>query len=135
MDEAALFPRIRGAEGRLSGDGKALLVEALTDSGDVVRFSVDLGEVQHLVSYLLVWTARLAAEHTPASGIGEAARVFSHPIPVTAVSMGTGDGGEGLLGISVGPAELLFSIPMAALGSIGKTLLTASVQPHEIASA
>ena len=80
------------------------------------------------MSYLLVWTARLKSEKGPLAA-GEP-QMFSHPIPVSAVGLCKSDGEEGYLGISVGPAELLFSIPLSALATIGQTLMAASAQPN-----
>ena len=128
-DETHLFPRLCGADGQLSGDGGALLVEATASGGDVVRFSIDLADVQHLVSYLLVWASRLGGRAGAGTNAGEEAQIFSHPIPASSVAMGKSDGEEGYLAISVGPAELLFSMPISAFDRIGRNLLTASARP------
>jgi hypothetical protein len=38
-------------------------------------------------------------------------------------------GDEGYLGIAVGPAELVFSIPISAFDELGRTLLAISAEP------
>jgi hypothetical protein len=94
-----------------------------------VRFSIALADVQHLVSYLLVRASRLGGRAGAGTNAGEEAQIFSHSIPVSSVAMGKSDGEEGYLGISVGPAELLFSMPISAFDRIGRNLLTASARP------
>ena len=53
---------------------------------------------------------------------------MSLPIPVTAIEIGEPVGDEGYLGISVGQAELVFSVPMSAFDPLGRTILTLSAQ-------
>lgn len=65
QQKEAAYPRIGGAYGRLSDDGKALLVDASIDEREAIRFAIAFEDVQHLVSYLLVWTARLQSEKSP----------------------------------------------------------------------
>jgi hypothetical protein len=51
------------------------------------------------------------------------------PIPATSISVSEADGDQGYLGIDVGAAELVFSLPLSAFGPIARTMLTASAQP------
>ena len=48
------------------------------------------------------------------------------PIPATSIAVGAPNGSEGYLGISVGRAELVFSMPLSAFGPLGQSLMMAS---------
>ena len=53
----------------------------------------------------------------------------SPPITVTSIAVGEPSGDEGYLGIAVGPAELVFSIPISAFDELGRTFLALSAEP------
>jgi hypothetical protein len=46
-------------------------------------------------------------------------------IPATSIAIGEPNGDEGYLGISVGRAELVFSLPVASLAQLRQSLLMA----------
>jgi hypothetical protein len=118
-DNTPAFPIIRTLQGGPSEDGNMLLVEAATFEDKVLRFAIPIDNVQHVIAFLLIWVGKISAaqENRPKTG--------SLPIPATSISIGEPHGDEGYLGISVGRAELMFSVPASALVSVGQTLLLA----------
>jgi hypothetical protein len=58
----------------------------------------------------------------------------SLPIPATSIAIGEPNGDEGYLGISVGRAELVFSLPVSSFGPLGESLLMASASVARIPS-
>jgi hypothetical protein len=119
------FPLVEFVRGGPSDDGGILFIEALTPRGPV-RLSIGLGDVQHLVSFLLVSAGKMTAlsdgQFMPPPG-------NTRPIPATSISIGEPDGDEGYLGIEVGKAELLFAVPLSAFGPVARTMLTLSARP------
>jgi hypothetical protein len=122
-DQRDDFPLVQFVQGGPSQDGKALLVEATTAQGPI-HFSIALGDVQHLVAFLLVCTGKMTAlsGELPASA-------DCRPIPATAMSVGEPDGDQAYLGVDVGAAELVFSLPLSAFDRIARTMLMTSAQP------
>jgi hypothetical protein len=118
-DHTPTFPIIHTLQGGPSEDGNMLLVEAATFEDKVLRFAIPIDNVQHVIAFLLIWVGKISAaqENRPETG--------SLPIPATSISIGEPHGDEGYLGISVGRAELMFSVPASALVSVGQTLLLA----------
>ena len=92
-----------------------------------MRFAIPLTDVQHLVAFLLISAGRISAmqdDQMPTSDeVGQ-----SPPVPVTSIAVGEPAGDEGYLGIAVGPAELVFSIPISAFDELGRTLLAISAE-------
>jgi len=123
----ALFPLVLQVQGGPSPDGRSLLVEAATVEGEMLRFAVALTDVQHFVAFLLVSAGKATAMQGLAAAPNPVAPM-SLPIPVTAIDVGEPVGNEGYLGISVGRAELVFSVPMSAFDPLGRTMLTLSAQ-------
>jgi hypothetical protein len=58
----------------------------------------------------------------------------SLPIPATSIAIGEPNGDEGYLGISVGRAELVFSLPVSSFGPLGQSLLMAGTPPTTMPS-
>ena len=125
---AALFPLVLQVQGGASPDGGSLLVEAATVEGAMLRFAVALTDVQHFVAFLLVSAGKMTAAQGLHAGSPNPAAATSLPIPVTAIDVGEPVGNEGYLGISVGRAELVFSVPMSAFDPLDRTMLTLSAQ-------
>jgi hypothetical protein len=129
--ESTVFPLVRNAQGALSADGHALLIEGFAAGGQVVRFAVPLNEVQHFVSFLLVSVGKISAlqrvQQRPDAEHGNPCR----PIPATSIAIGEPEEGEGYLGISVGCAELLFAVPLSAFEPVGHSMLLASAKPND----
>ena len=125
---SALFPLVLQVQGGASPDGGSLLIEAATVDGEMLRFAVALTDVQHLVAFLLVSAGKVTATQGLATASPNPAAAMSLPIPVTAIDVGEPVGNEGYLGISVGRAELVFSVPMSAFDPLGRTMLTLSAQ-------
>jgi hypothetical protein len=125
----AAFPLVQFVQGGPSPDGRNLLVEAVTPQGPV-HLAIALGDVQHLVAFLLVSAGKM-------TGLAEAQEVDlpvaanCRPIPATSISIGEAEGDEGYLGIDVGAAELVFSLPLAAFDPIARTMLTTSARPKQ----
>jgi hypothetical protein len=122
------FPLVLQVQGGPSPDGRSLLVEAATVEGEMLRFAVALADIQHLVAFLLVSAGKASATQGLAPSSTNPAASMSLPIPVTAIDIGEPVGDEGYLGISVGQAELVFSVPMSAFDPLGRTILTLSAQ-------
>jgi hypothetical protein len=121
------FPLVLQVQGGPSPDGRSLLVEAATVEGEMLRFAMALTDVQHLVAFLLVSAGKVSAGQGLAASANPTASM-SLPIPVTAIDIGEPVGNEGYLGISVGQADLVFSVPMSAFDPLGRTMLTLSAQ-------
>lgn len=125
--DSALFPLVLQVQGGASPDGGSLLIEAATVDGEMLRFAVALTDIQHFVAFLLVSAGKATAMQGLAASPNPAA-AMSLPISVTAIDVGEPVGNEGYLGISVGRAELVFSVPMSAFDPLGRTMLTLSAQ-------
>lgn len=102
-------------------DGKALLVEGATADGEPVRFALSLTDVQHFVAFLLISVGKLSVAQ---DDYGRTA------MPATSIAIGQPEGEEGYLGIAVGQAELVFSVPLSVFDELGRTLLTISAKPN-----
>jgi hypothetical protein len=124
------FPLVLQVQGGPSPDGRSLLVEAATVEGEMLRFAVALTDIQHFVAFLLVSAGKASATQGLADSSPNPAAALSLPIPVTAIDIGEPVGNEGYLGISVGQAELVFSVPMSAFDPLGRTMLTLSAQSN-----
>jgi hypothetical protein len=125
--EATEFPLVQFVHGGPSQDGRSLLVEAATTQGPV-QFSVALADVKHLVAFLLVSVGKMTAL-APAQPDLAPSNPDCRPIPATSISIGEADGDQGYLGIDVGAAELVFSLPLSAFDPIARTMLATSAQP------
>lgn len=127
-DEPAVFPLVQHIQSGPAPDGKALLVEIATANEGLVRFAIPLTDVQHLVAFLLISAGKVSAAQdvqiSPSDEVGQ-----SPPVPVTSIAVGEPSGDEGYLGIAVGPAELVFSIPISAFDELGRTFLALSAEP------
>lgn len=121
------FPLLQYVQGGPSPDGRKLLVEAVTPQGPV-HLSIALGDVQHLVAFLLVSAGKMTGL-SEAQGMDVPTSAACRPIPATSVSIGESLGDEGYLGIDVGAAELVFALPLAAFDPIARTMLTTSARP------
>jgi len=129
IDQGKLaFPIVHALDGRPSDDGTALLVEATAFDGSVLRFAVPIDNVKHFIAFLLVWVGTISAGQA-SDDDPDAATESSLPIPATAIAIGEPNGAEGYIGISVGRAELVFSLPVSAFGPLGESLLMASASP------
>jgi hypothetical protein len=134
IDQGKLaFPIVHALDGRPSDDGKALLVEATAFDGSVLRLAVPIDNVKHFIAFLLVWVGTISAGQASDDN-PDAATQSSLPIPTTAIAIGEPNGAEGYIGISVGRAELVFSLPVSAFGPLGESLLMASASPTGVPS-
>jgi hypothetical protein len=131
----AQFPIAYSFEGGPSADGTAMLVQAIGFDGSATRFAIPIDNVKHFIAFLLVWVGTISAgqqddDETGGDETGgDETRVAAGstlPIPATSIAIGEPNGNEGFIGISVGRAELLFSLPVSAFAPIGQTLLLAS---------
>jgi hypothetical protein len=120
------FPIVHSLQGGPSADGDALLVEATAFDGSVLRFALPVDNIPHLVAFLLIWAGKISAMQ-PGSDATEPAR--SMPIPASSIAIGEPNGEEGYLGIAVGRAELVFSLPVSAPTPVGQSLLVAGLRP------
>jgi hypothetical protein len=120
----AEFPVVHAFNGWPSDDGKTFMLEATGADGNVVRFALSVDNVKHVIAFLLVSIAPLGAA-TPQDDAPVGNEEIP-PIPATSISVGAPNGHEGYLGISVGRAELLFSLPASVFGPLGQSLMMAS---------
>jgi len=90
----------------------------------VLRFAIPVDNVKHFIAFLLLWVGTMSQSD---NGDSDAAHVGegSLPIPATSIAIGEPNGDEGYIGISVGRAELIFSMPVSAFGELGQSLLMA----------
>lgn len=121
--EAPVFPLMYSFEGGVSEDGSAFLVEGTSFGGEVVRFALPLDNIQHLVAFLLIWARNLSPNEPLAPDDNSSSSKL--PIPATSIAVGFPEGGEAYIGISVGLAELVFSLPTSALEPVGQSLILA----------
>jgi hypothetical protein len=133
MDErleigAVMYPLVRHAQGGPAPDNNALLVEAATADGEPVRFALSLADVQHFVAFLLISVGKIGVVRGDRISDGPIGQCL--PVPATSIAIGQPEGDEGYLGIAVGDAEIVFSIPLSAFGELGRTLLTLSAKPN-----
>jgi|GraSoiStandDraft_35_1057300.scaffolds.fasta_scaffold907812_1 hypothetical protein len=127
-DNTPAFPIIHTLQGGPSEDGDMLLVETATFDDKILRFAIPIDNVQHVIAFLLIWVGKISAQgNRPETD--DTDRTGSLPIPATSISIGEPHGDAGYLGISVGRAELVFSVPASALMSVGQTLLLAGAMP------
>jgi hypothetical protein len=126
MDQGGpAFPIVHSLEARPSGDGVHLLVEATAFDGTVLRFAIPVDNVKHFIAFLLVWVGQISAGQGTGDEADAGMAAGSLPIPATSIAIGEPNGDEGYLGISVGRAELVFSLPVSSFGPLGQTLMMA----------
>jgi hypothetical protein len=113
-----VFPVVSYVECAISEDGRAVLCKLRTLEHGPVHLGLRIVDVHDFVTLLL----RLVGQ----SPLGSAVRSVCQPIPVTGISAGELEDGNGCLGIKVGGGELIFEMPTSALSEIGRTLLAAS---------
>ena len=118
------FPVVYSFDAHPSDDGVTLAVEATCFDNTVVRFAIPVDNIQHLIAFLLIWVHMISPEN---SNNGQAEGFKNDRIPIHARSMAIGepDGDQAYIGISVGRAELVFSLPASSLGTIGQSLMIA----------
>ena len=124
MTDSPRFPIIYSFDGCPSEDGQALLIEATGFDGSAVRFAVPVDNIQHFIAFLLLWVGTMSGGE-PGEKSDHLGGPNSLPIPVTSIAIGETQGNEGHIGISVGRAELVFSLPTSAFGELGQTFLIA----------
>jgi hypothetical protein len=127
------FPIVCSFDASGSEDGSALLVQANGFDGSVLRFAIPIDNVKYFISFLLMWVGTISStesgrDKTDLIGLG------TLPIPATSIAIGEPSGKEGYIGISVGRAELVFSLPISAFHPIAQTLLLAGMQPSSTIS-
>jgi hypothetical protein len=133
MDQGgSVFPIVHSLEARPSDDGATLLVEATAFDGSVLRFAIPVDNVKHFIAFLLVWVGTIGSGE--AGGEEALSTGGSLPIPATSIAIGESNGDEGYLGISVGRAELVFSMPLSTFGPLGQSLLMAGASPTTMPS-
>ena len=119
------FPTIHSLAAQPSDDGVQLLVRATAFDGNVLRFAIPVDNVKHFIAFLLVWVGQMSAGQGSSDEADAGMAAGSLPIPATSIAIGQPDGDQGYLGISVGRAELVFSLPVSSFGALGQTLLMA----------
>jgi hypothetical protein len=126
MDQGGpAFPIVHSLEARPSDDGVHLLVEATAFDGTVLHFAIPVDNVKHFIAFLLVWVGQISAGQGTGDEADAGMAAGSLPIPATSIAIGEPNGDEGYLGISVGRAELVFSLPVSSFGPLGQTLMMA----------
>ena len=128
------FPIVHSLEARPSNDGVQLLVEATAFDGTVLRFAIPVDNVKHFIAFLLVWVGQITSGQGTEDEADAGMAAGSLPIPATSIAIGEPNGDEGYLGISVGRAELVFSLPVSSFGPLGQSLLMAGTTPTAMPS-
>jgi hypothetical protein len=128
--DLAAYPLVRSAQGGPAPDGKALRVEGATAEGEPVRFALSLADVQHFVAFLLISVGRMSIARGDDGSTTDDSVGQSPQVPATSIAIGQPEGEEGYLGIAVGQAELVFSLPLSVFDELGRTLLTVSARPN-----
>ena len=121
------FPLIYSFEGGPSADGQTLLVKATGFDQSVTSFAIPVDNVKHFIAFLLAWVGTISAAGAAAADADEPGEVQVMPIPATSIAVGAPSGQEGFIGISVGRAELVFTLPLASFGPLGQTLMMAGM--------
>jgi hypothetical protein len=111
--DLAAYPLVRSAQGGPAPDGKALLVEGVTAEGEPARFALSLTDVQHFVAFLLISVGLMSITRDDDGPTTDDSVGQSPPVPATSIAIGQPEGEEGYLGIAVGQAELVFSLPFS----------------------
>lgn len=117
-------PVIDAFDAEPSEDGETLMIRATASDGSVLPFAIRVDDVKHFIALLLAWTGTIGAQGKTADSndtIGDGIA----PIPADSIAIGQPNGQEGYIGISVGRAELVFALPLASFGPLGRTLLMA----------
>ena len=115
--------RISSVSGDTSPDGRTVFLKVATGPGAPLDLALEVGDVQKLVTLLLVLAsdAAILANSPRAS---RDARVL--PIPLRTISVGDcGEGGT-LLMVEVGTTSMAFALPPDATREIGGALLALS---------
>jgi hypothetical protein len=132
FDNIAIFI-VHSLDARPSDDGVSLLVEATAFDGNVLRFAIPVDNVKHFIAFLLLWVGTISAGQADDPGAADVSE-GSLRIPATSIAIGEPNGNEGYIGISVGRAELIFSMPVSAFGELGQSLLMAGATSPTVPS-
>jgi hypothetical protein len=120
-----VFPVIYSFEGHPSEDGSFFLIEGTGFDQSAVRFAIPLDNIQHFIAFLLIWVGTMSVSHDGDADANKSESNGRIPIPATSIAIGHPNGNEAYIGISVGRAELIFSLPASALAPIGQSLMLA----------
>ena len=118
------FPVVYSFDGNPSQDGATLAVEATCFDKSVVRFAIPVDNIQHLIAFLLIWVNMISPDNFD-DDQSESRQRNLIPIPARSIAIGETAGDRAYIAISVGRAELVFSLPVSSLGSVGQLLLLA----------
>jgi hypothetical protein len=120
-----VFPVIYSFEGNPSEDDSLFLVEGTGFDQSAVRFAIPLDNIQHFIAFLLMWVGTMSVSHHGNAHANHSESNGRIPIPATSIAIGHPNGNEAYIGISVGRAELVFSLPASALTPVGQSLMLA----------
>ena len=129
-----VFPVIYSFEGHPSEDGSFFLIEGTAFDGTVVRLGIPVDNIQHFIAFLLSWVGTISSAHAGDAPIGESEGNGCIPIPATSIGIGHAQGDQAYIGISVGRAELVFSLPASALTPVGHSLILAGAPANSVTS-
>jgi hypothetical protein len=132
--DTRVFPVIYSFEGHPSDDGSFFLMEGTAFDGTVVRLGIPLDNIQHLIAFLLNWVGTISSAHPNDAPAGASEGHDCIPIPATSIGIGHATGDQAYIGISVGRAELVFSLPASALTSVGQSLMLAGTPSNRAMS-
>jgi hypothetical protein len=125
MSDPQTTPIIYAFDGQPSDDGRTLLVNATAFDGRVIPFAIPVDNVKHFIAFLLAWVGTMSVDDPVAESDESPVGTGIIPIPATSIAIGEPSGQEGYIGISVGRAELVFSVPLSSFGPLGRTLMLA----------
>jgi hypothetical protein len=132
--DTRVFPVMYSFEGHPSEDGSFFLIEGTAFDGAVVRLGIPVDNIQHFIAFLLTWVGTISSAQPGNAPVGELEGNGCIPIPATSIAIGQPKGDEAYIGISVGRAELVFSLPAAALTPVGQSLMLAGTPANTAAS-
>jgi hypothetical protein len=132
--DTRVFPVIYSFEGHPSDDGSFFLIEGTAFDGTVVRLGIPVDNIQHFIAFLLNWVGTISSEHPSGAPAGESEGNDCIPIPASSIGIGHAKGGQAYIGITVGRAELVFSVPATVLTSVGQSLMLAGAPSNRAMS-
>jgi hypothetical protein len=132
--DTRVFPVMYSFEGHPSEDGSFFLIEGTAFDGAVVRLGIPVDNIQHFIAFLLTWVGTISRARPGDAPVGESESNGCIPIPATSIAIGNPQGDEAYIGISVGRAELVFSLPASALTPVGQSIILAGAASNTAAS-
>jgi len=117
-------PFVTDVYGEVAPNGKAVGLRIQRTDQEPVDLCLRTQDVQFMVSIMLALGCE--AMRVRGSQEPEAPPNGAVPLPLSAINIGQDDQNQTFLMLEVGAAALMFSMPSAMLGELGRTLLALS---------